>query len=251
MTNLLQKSQMFLGRNASTILTCIGGIGVIATAVMSAKATPKAMTRISLAQEEKGEELTKFEKVQAAAPSYIPAVLMGVSTIACVFGANILNKRSQAALMSAYALLDNSYKDYKKKVIDIYGEEADTEVRTAIAKDRYEEGSMIVNPGNQLFYDEFSGRYFESTMEKLISAQYAINRKISLNGGAYLNEFYEELDIPPTDYGEHLGWSSGLLCDYQWSDWLEFGHEKSYIDDDLECIMVTFSMEPMLDFEYY
>lgn len=251
MTNLLQKSQMFLGRNASTILTCIGGIGVIATAVMSAKATPKAMTRIELAQEEKGEELTKFEKVQAAAPSYIPAVLMGVSTIACVFGANVLNKRNQAALMSAYALLDNSYKDYKKKVIDIYGEEADAEVRTAIAKDRYEEGSMIVNPGNQLFYDEFSGRYFESTMEKLISAQYAINRKIQLEGGAYLNEFYEELDIPPTDYGEHLGWSSGLLCDYQWSDWLEFGHEKSYIDDDLECIMVTFSMEPMFDFEYY
>lgn len=251
MTNLLQKSQMFLGRNASTILTCIGGIGVIATAVMSAKATPKAMTRIALAREEKGEELTKFEKVQAAAPSYIPAVLMGVSTIACVFGANILNKRNQAALMSAYALLDNSYKDYKKKVIDIYGEEADAEVRTAIAKDRYEEGSMIVNPGNQLFYDEFSGRYFESTMEKLISAQYAINRKIQLEGGAYLNEFYEELDIPPTDYGEHLGWSSGLLCDYQWSDWLEFGHEKSYIDDDLECIMVTFSVEPMFDFEYY
>ena len=251
MTNLLQKSQMFLGRNASTILTCIGGIGVIATAVMSAKATPKAMTRIALAREEKGEELTKFEKVQAAAPSYIPAVLMGVSTIACVFGANILNKRNQAALMSAYALLDNSYKDYKKKVIDIYGEEADAEVRTAIAKDKYEEGSMIVNPGNQLFYDEFSGRYFESTMEKLISAQYAINRKIQLEGGAYLNEFYEELDIPPTDYGEHLGWSSGLLCDYQWSDWLEFGHEKSYIDDDLECIMVTFSVEPMFDFEYY
>ena len=251
MTNLLQKSQMFLGRNASTILTCIGGIGVIATAVMSAKATPKAMTRIALAREEKGEELTKFEKVQAAAAGYIPSVLMGVSTIACVFGANILNKRNQAALMSAYALLDNSYKDYKKKVIDIYGEEADAEVRTAIAKDRYEEGSMIVNPGNQLFYDEFSGRYFESTMEKLISAQYAINRKIQLEGGAYLNEFYEELDIPPTDYGDHLGWSSGLLCDYQWSDWLEFGHEKSYIDDDLECIMVTFSMEPMFDFEYY
>lgn len=251
MTNLLQKSQMFLGRNASTILTCIGGIGVVATAVLTAKATPKAITRIALAKEEKGEELTKFEKVQVAAPSYVPAVLMGVSTIACIFGANVLNKRNQAALMSAYALLDNSYKDYKKKVVDLYGEEADVEVRTGIAKDKYEEGSMQVHPGNQLFYDEFSGRYFESTMEKLISAQYSINRQISLTGGAYLNEFYAELDIPPTDYGEHLGWSSGLLCDYQWSDWLEFGHEKTYIDDDLECIMVTFSMEPMFDFEYY
>ena len=251
MTNLLQKSQMFLGRNASTILTCIGGVGVVATAVLAVKGTPKAMTRIALAKEEKGEELTKLEKVQAAAPSYIPAVLMGVSTIACIFGANVLNKRHQAALMSAYALLDNSYKDYKKKVDELYGEEAGSEIRAAIAEDKYEEGSMQVHPGNQLFYDEFSGRYFESTMEKLISAQYAINRKLSLDGAAYLNEFYEELDIPPTDYGEYLGWSSGLLCDHQWADWLEFGHEKTYIDDDLECIMVTFSMEPMFDFEYY
>ena len=251
MANLLQKSQMFLGRNASTILTCIGGVGVVATAVLAVKGTPKAMTRIALAKEEKGEELTKLEKVQAAAPSYIPAVLMGVSTIACIFGANVLNKRHQAALMSAYALLDNSYKDYKKKVDELYGEEAGSEIRAAIAEDKYEEGSMQVHPGNQLFYDEFSGRYFESTMEKLISAQYAINRTISLEGGAYLNEFYAELGIPTTDYGEYLGWSSGLLCDHQWADWLEFGHEKTYIDDDLECIMVTFSMEPMFDFEYY
>lgn len=251
MTNLLQVSQKFLSRNASTILTCIGGAGVIATAVMAVKATPKAETLIALAKEEKGEELTKLEKVQAAAPVYIPAVLVGASTIACIFGANILNHRQQASVMSAYALIDSSFKDYKKKVEELYGEEAGAEVRASIAKDKYEEGSMLVHPGNQLFYDEFSGRYFESTMEKLISAQYAINRKISLEGGAYLNEFYEELDIPPTDYGEHLGWSSGLLCDYQWSDWLEFGHEKTYIDDDLECIMVTFSMEPMFDFEYY
>lgn len=251
MTNLLQVSQKFLSRNASTILTCMGGVGVIATAVLAVKATPKAETLIALAKEEKGEELTKLEKVQAAAPVYIPAVLVGASTIACIFGANILNHRQQASVMSAYALIDSSFKDYKKKVEGLYGEEAGAEVRASIAKDKYEEGSMLVRPGNQLFYDEFSGRYFESTMEKLISAQYAINKKISLNGGAYLNEFYEELDIPPTDYGEHLGWSSGLLCDYQWSDWLEFGHEKTYIDDDLECIMVTFSMEPMFDFEYY
>ena len=251
MTNLLQVSQKFLSRNASTILTCIGGAGVIATAVMAVKATPKAETLIALAKEEKGEELTKLEKVQAAAPVYIPAVLVGASTIACIFGANILNHRQQASVMSAYALIDSSFKDYKKKVEELYGEEAGAEVRASVAKGKYEEGSMLVHPGNHLFYDEFSGRYFESTMEKLISAQYAINKKISLTGGAYLNEFYEELDIPPTDYGEHLGWSSGLLCDYQWSDWLEFGHEKTYIDDDLECIMVTFSMEPMFDFEYY
>lgn len=251
MNNLLRQSGIFLQRNSSTILSVIGGVGVVATAILAVKATPKAMTHIALAEEEKGEELTKLEKVQVAGPAYIPAVVTGVSTIACIFGANVLNKRYQASLMSAYALVDSSFKEYKNKVAELYGEEADAEVRTAVAKDKYEEGSMIVNPGNQLFYDEFSGRYFESTTEKLISAQYAINRQLSLHGAVYLNEFYELLDIPPTDYGQHLGWSSGMLCDYQWSDWLEFAHEKTFIDDDLECITIRFSSEPMFDFEYY
>ena len=251
MTNLLQKSQMFLGRNASTILTCIGGVGVAVTAVMAAKATPKAMTRIALAKEEKGEELTKFEKFQVAAPSYIPAVLTGVSTIACIFGANILNKHHQAALMSAYALLDSSYKDYKMKVDELYGNEAGAEVRAAIAKDKYEEADIQVTPGLQLFYDDYSGQYFESTMENVIKVQYDINKKLSLEGAVFLNEYYEALDIPPTDYGEYLGWSSSLLQDYQWNPWLDFRNEKTLIDDDLECYIITFGFEPMFDFEYY
>lgn len=251
MTNLLQKSQMFLGRNASTILTCIGGVGVLVTAVMAAKATPKAMTRLALAEEEKGEELTKFEKVQVATPSYIPAIVTGVSTVACIFGANILNQRHQAALMSAYALLDSSYRDYKKKVDELYGNEAGAEVRAAIARDKYEEDDIQTTPGLQLFYDDFSGRYFESTMEKVMAAQYAVNRQLSLEGSVFLNEFYELLDIPPTDYGDHLGWSSSLLYDLQWCDWLEFDHQKTLIDDDIECYIITTSTEPMYDFDYY
>ena len=251
MNSLLSKSQAFVKRNSATILTCVGAAGVVATTVTAVKATPKALALLDQAKEEKGEELTTFEKVKIAGPMYIPATVLGVSTLACIFGANVLNKRGQASLMSAYALIDGGYKDYKKKVDELYGEEAGAEVRASIAEDKYEKDSMQVQPGNQLFYDEFSGRYFESTMEKLISAQYAINRKIQLEGGGYLNEFYEELDIPPTDYGEYLGWSDAILQDYQWTNWLEFGHEKTYIDDDLECIMVTFSMEPMFDFEHY
>jgi hypothetical protein len=88
-------------------------------------------------------------------------------------------------------------------------------------------------------------------MADVIKAQYAINRKISLHGAAYLNEWYEELDIAPTDYGAYLGWSSGMLMDYQWSDWLEFIHDKAEIDENLECTIITMSVEPMFDFEYY
>ena len=251
MNKWTHRSKLFLDRHSATILTCIGGAGVVATAVLAVKATPKALKRIEAAKEEKGEELTKLEVVKVAGPAYIPTVVTGVSTIACIFGANALNKHKQAALMSAYALLDSSYKEYKKQVGELYGEEADARIKEEMAKDKYEETDIKAEIGKQLFYDEFSGRYFESTMEKVISAQYAINRKISLWGAACLNELYEELDIPPTDYGNYLGWSSGLLMDYQWSDWLEFDHKKTEIDDDLECIMISMSVEPMFDYEYY
>ena len=251
MNKLLRQSKLFFKRNGSTILTCAGGVGAVATAVIAVKATPKALQLIEQAKEEKGEDLTKWEVVQVAGPSYIPAIAMGVGTLACIFGANVLNKNQQAAMMSAYALLDGSYKDYKKKVEELYGEEADRQVVESIAKDKYEEEDIEVTGDMQLFYDDFSGRYFESTMEKVIAAEYAINRKISLWGGADLNEFYEALDIPQVDYGKFLGWSSGLLMEMAWSDWLDFDHEKVVMDDGLECYIITMSSEPMYDYEYY
>lgn len=250
MENLLHQTKRFVNQNASTILTCVGGAGVVATSVLAVKATPKALALLENAKEEKGEQLTKMEVIRVAGPAYIPSVITGVATLACIFGANALNKRQQAAITSAYALLDQSYKEYKKKAEELYGEDASQKIRAEIAKDNYDEEEHR-DIAKQLFYDDFSGRYFESTMEDVIKAEYYINRTISTDGGAYLNEWFEELGLEETDYGNHLGWSAGLLMDCTWTCWLEFGHEKTLIDDDLECIIITMSLEPMMDFEYY
>lgn len=252
MNKLLRNSGVFLKRNASMILTCVGGVGVIATSVMAVKATPKALKRIEQAEVEKGEDLTTLEKVNVAGPAYIPAVITGTATIACIFGANFLNKRQQASLMSAYALLDRSYKEYTKKVEELYGEDANANVRAEIAKDHYDEDEETEYGENeQLFYDWFSDQYFVSTMEKVIQAEYNINKKISLWGGAHLNEFYEALDIPPIDGGEMLGWSTGQLMSETWTDWLDFEHEKVDIGDGVECVIVKMRTDPVCDYEYY
>ena len=158
MNKLLNGSKLFVRKNASTILTCIGGAGVIATSVLAVKATPKALMLLENAREEKGDSLTNMEVVAVAGPAYIPAVLVGVSTMACIFGANILSQRQQAALMSAYALLDNTHKQYKSKVVDLYGEEADLRVREELAKDKYAGDDNPSDNDSVLFYDEFSGR---------------------------------------------------------------------------------------------
>ena len=139
MTNLLQSTKGFCKRNATTILTSVGAVGVVSTAVLAVKATPKALQKLEVAKEEKGEELTKLEKVKVAGVHYIPAVLVGMSTIACIFGADRLNKRKQAALMSAYTMLNSAYSEYKDKVNELYGEDARHKVQQAIANDKYEE----------------------------------------------------------------------------------------------------------------
>lgn len=251
MNNLLQVSQQFVRKNASTILTCIGGAGVVATSVMAVKATPKAMRLIEAKKEEKGEKLTVWETIETAGMTYLPSAITGIATIACIFGANALNKRQQAALMSAYALLDNSYKEYKKKVTELYGEDADREVRDEMAKDDYAEEDIDVYDGKRLFYDEFSERYFESTTEDVLRAEYELNRMFAQDSGIFLNEFYELLGIDRVDYGDYLGWSAFETVETYWYCWIEFDHRKVVMDDGLECTIITMRNEPTFDFENY
>ena len=251
MDKLVHQARLFCRRNVSTILTCVGGAGVVVTSVMAVRATPKALRLLEEAKQEKGEELTKFESVRIAGPAYIPSILVGVSTIACIFGANMLNKRQQAALMSAYALLNNSYKEYKNTVEELYGEDANARIQEEIANAKYENSDVELSADKQLFFDEFSGRYFESTMADVLRAEYAVNKQIAEWGSAYLNDFYELAGVPTTDYGDHLGWSACGLYEMYWNQWLDFGHDKFVLDDGLECTIITFFQEPIPGFEDY
>ena len=162
--------------HVSTLLTCIGAIGVVATSVMAVKATPKATKLLEVSEKEKGEKLTKMEVVKIAGPAYIPAAVVGVSTIACIFGANILTKHSQASLASAYALLDRSYKEYRNKVNTLYGEEADDKVRTEVVNDYYDEyeeyDDTIIDEESddmKLFFDYNTLKMFRAPMNQVIS----------------------------------------------------------------------------------
>lgn len=250
MKNLVNTSRLFLRKNAPTILSAMGGVGVVATAVMAVKATPKALALIEKAEAEKSEKLTKVEVVKTASVVYIPTVLVGAGTIACIFGANVLNKRQQAALMSAYALLDSSYKEYKAKAVELYGEDADNNIKEAIAKDKYENAD-IPGDGELLFYDSFSGQYFKSTMANVNNAEYQINRDLVMRDYATVNEFYDYLGIPTIDSGDELGWSSGMNFDYYWQVWIDFTHRKVIMEDGQECYIITMFSEPCVGWEDY
>ena len=250
MNNLLSKSQMFLKRNSSTILTCVGAAGAIATVVTAVKATPKALLLLDEAKTEKGEDLTKLETVKIAGPAYIPTVVLGVSTLACIFGANILNQRGQASLMSAYALVDRGYKDYKQKVEELYGEEANTNVRAAIAKDKYEEYPVTpVEEGKRLYYDFYSEQYFESTPYAIKKAEYELNKMLTLEDGVCLNDWYSNLGLKPLDHGDDFGWTTYENMQSYWQPWIDFHHEPVIMDDGLECVIISFAQEPYPGFQ--
>lgn len=250
----------FVKRNGATILTCIGGAGVVATTVMAVKATPKALERINKAEKEKGEELTKFEKVKVAGKVYIPTAIIGAGTLACIFGANVLNKKQQASLISAYAFIDNSFKEYKNKLIELHGEDTHQEIIDAIAAEKAENVG-IRTPGfigqsklfvddqcgeTRLFYDEFGERFFEATLEQVISAEYHLNRNYSRRGYSVLNEFYDFLGLEPTDYGNEVGW-----CSYdEFTFWIDFNHRQTEIKGQ-KCIVIEMVYAPDLEWKDY
>lgn len=252
MNRLLANSKLFLKRNSSTILTCVGAVGVVTTAVLAVKATPKALDLLREAEAEKGEELTVLEKVQVAGPAYIPAAVTGASTIACIFGANALNKRQQATLMSAYALLDNSYKEYKQKVEELYGDEAGAKIRAEIAKDRIDEAEATEeDDGKLLFFDDYSSRYFRATIEQVQKAEYNLNRTLFMHDYVSLNEFYKDLGIDLIDSGWVTGWTKPINQERHWQEWVDFIHEKVVTDDGLECYILKMHGEPTIYFENY
>ena len=251
MNKLVHRASLYVSRNAPTILTCVGGIGVVATSVMAVKATPKALQLLEEAKAEKGDDLTKLEVVAVAGPAYIPAMVTGAATIACIFGANVLNQRQQVSLASAYALIDNSYKEYKKKVEELYGKEASTQVQQEIAKNKYKENNIQKEDDELLFYDEFSGRYFNATMERVLVAEYQVNRELHNTGCDTLNHFYELVGLDPIEGGDVLGWSEGGNYERYWQSWLDFRHNKVVIDEGLECYIITMFEEPYVEFGDY
>ena len=245
MNSLLSKSQLFLKRNSSTILTCVGAAGVIATTITAVKATPKALVLLENAKKEKGEELTRLEKVKIAGPVYIPTAVLGMTTLACVFGANFLNQRTQASLMSAYALIDSGYKDYRKKVDELYGNDAGNQVKAGIVKDKYEtEPVPPVEDGKLLYYDYYSEQYFNATPYQVSRAEYEVNRSLIMDDCVYLNEWYTNLGLEPLDHGYDFGWSTCANSDTYWQTWIDFHHQKVVMDDGLECIIISFMQDP-------
>lgn len=256
-TGLLSKAILGLKHHAPTILSCLAGVGVIGTTVMAVKATPKAYENIKEESRTNHDgdpnAYTKIEAVKAAWKYYIPSAVLGAASISCIFGANVLNRRSQATLAGAYAMLSQSYQRYRKAANEVFGIDADSKIKAQMANDVYvhSDGVAIyssdLDPDGEkiLFFDSISEKYFNTTMAAVINAEYHVNRNLELRGDVYIDEFHDFLGIDRMETGKIIGWSmddimeSGLM-------WLDFDNHKTILDGGIECVIISPMVDPII-----
>lgn len=234
----MNKLQLSLKKHSPLMLSIISSIGVIATAGLAIQATPKALKIIEAKKEEKGEELTKVEVLQCTWKTYVPMALSGFSTILCIFGTHYLNSKRQANLLLAYASLQKTYQEYVKKVDELY---PDNHIQEEIAKSKFEavRDDFSLDNDKILFYDYQSGRYFESSINNVMSAEETLNSEFAAAGWVTVNEFYKFLGIQPLAEMDDYGW----ISDGNYFE-LTFTHKLVQMDDGLECYILTMDIPP-------
>lgn len=255
-------------KNKSTFLSIIGAFGVVATAVMAAKETPKALKLLEEEEDIKGEQLTVSEKIFVTAPAYWKTAALGVGTVICIFGANALNRRQQASLVSACTMATNSFNNYRNEVRERIGEEEERDIYTKIKKQEIAdipkhnptymlgENVYLFTNGQEedqrLFYDDCpldpdKKRFFECSLSHVIESIYHFNRNYSLMGTQTVNDLADFIGLPRVE-NDDIGWwcggnAEGFSCiDFELIE-MQVG------EDNLECIMISpvLSPEPIED----
>ena len=246
---LIKTIRSGLAKHSPAILTALGITGMIGTTVLAVKATPKALDLIENKKEELDKDrLTVVETVKATWKCYVPAAITCATSAACLIGASSVHTKRNAALATAYKLSESALIEYRDKVVETIGEKKEQSVRDAIAKDHVEKNPVtnneviITDRGYTLCYDELSGRYFYSDIEKIKKAANELNRQMLNDMYVSLNELYYELGLEGTKLGEQMGWNvdRGLID-------LKFSATVSA--DDRPCIVLDYRIPPMYDYQ--
>lgn len=204
-----------LTKNSPHILTVLGCTGLISTAVLTGKATPKALQILDAeaAYREKKHfiPMNKLDKIKLTWKCYIPAAVVGVSSIGCIIGANTVHTKRNAALAALYSLSETAFRDYKTKVVEQIGKTKETAIRDEVVKDKINNNPVndatviMTGDGEILCYDMLSGRYFKSKYETIRQKVNDLNYELMSEMWLNLNEFYYALGLPAIELGYQVG----------------------------------------------
>ena len=168
-----------------------------------------------------GKTVLKFAKL------YAPTIILtavGITSILC--GHNIMRKRN-LAITAAYAALDRSFNEYRKRVADKYGEDEERNIKHNIKtesikteitdekgkKKTVEKKVSTVNSPSiyARFFDESCYGWSKSPESNLLflrGVEQEWNDKLAIrrDGIVFLNEIYKDLGIPMSQAGALVGW---------------------------------------------
>ena len=222
----------FIKRNMPTILSIGAAVGVVVSNILTNKASIKATLKVDEIEKKKHRELTFIEEVKVVAPIYAPSIVVGAATIGCIFGSNFLNKKQLAALAGAMSILQANFKRYRTEVVNEVGKEKEENIWKAsrpngesLYKTVSEQESKFVDTtGLTFFIDSLTDEGFYTDKATVESAILKLNRKLQMNPNqtVTLNEFRNDLDLHPTNFGNIVGWSKIDVDEYDTTDpWID------------------------------
>ena len=247
------KAVMKLKKHSPEILVVAGIAGTVVSAVLACKATTKVA---EILDETKGTLDTIHEGMETGAINgqeyttedgkkdtvvvyaqtgmklaklYGPAIILGTLSITSILASNNILRKRNVALGAAYAAIDKSFKEYRGRVIERFGEQVDTELKYGIKAKKFEEIEvdpetgkekkvkktvMVADPNLQsdyAVYFDSKSRNYETNPDynrMFLKAQQAFaNGKLQTRGHLFLNEVLDDLDLPRTPAGQIVGWT--------------------------------------------
>lgn len=265
-TRLLSSTQYQFKKHSPEILMVAGIAGTIVGTVLACKAT----TKVSEIIEEKNknvedvhtcledntkeytEEDSKKDLTIIYAQTgvklfklYAPAIgVMALSFASIIAGHKVLKKRN-IAIAAAYAAIDKGFKQYRKNVIEEFGEGVDQQMRFGLKskeiKKKDKDGKTVketeyyidpdANPLDNIseyarFFDASSENFAkdpEYNMMFLRRQQDYANEMLKARGHLFLNEVYDLLDIPRSKAGQVVGWVYDKNGNTKGDNYVDFG----------------------------
>ena len=126
---------------------------------------------------------------------YAPSVVLGVASISCIVASNNILKKRNIAIAAAYAGVDKSFKEYRKRVVDKFGEGVDKQLRYNIKAEEVEEKVIdengeekvvkkcvnVVNPSEISGYARFFEKYTtDNEGNKIINPNWESNNEYNI-----------------------------------------------------------------------
>jgi hypothetical protein len=246
--SFINKTQETIKDNAPTILAGLGVGGVVATGLLAYKAGRVYQQNLIEAThiiDPNDRVLTGKEKFELGWRRVAPVILIGGVTAACVIGGTAIGNRRNAALMSAIAVGETAFREYRDKVEQVVGKPKATKVVDEIAADKVRaaetDGSEIVFLGTDkvLCFDTLTGRFFESTRLEIERAEVDINRQILGDMYASQNDFYGKIGLGRVAGGDDIGWNNDRPLEIQFT---------AVLEDDKPVLAMSYRFPPQIGY---